>query len=44
MSLVEGRIAKNKPLRIATATERVCDVPHRDFISFSSRKTSLLIS
>ena len=43
-SLVEELIAKNKPFRIETASERNFDIPHRDFISFSTRKTSLFIS
>ncbi len=43
-SLVEELIAKNKPFRIETASERIFDIPHRDFISFSTRKTSLFIS
>jgi hypothetical protein len=44
VSLLEDLIAKNKPFRIETASGRVFDVPHRDFMSFSPRKTSLLIS
>jgi hypothetical protein len=42
-SLLEDLIAKNQPLRIETASGRVFDVRHRDFLSFSPRKTSLLI-
>ena len=37
-------IAKNKPFRVETASGRVFDIPHRDFVSFSPRKTSLIIS
>ena len=44
VSLLEDLIAKNKPFRIETAFGRVFDVPHRDFLSFSPKKTSLLIS
>jgi hypothetical protein len=44
VSLLEDLIAKNKPFRIETASGRVFDVPHRDFLSFSPKKTSLLIS
>ena len=44
VSLLEDLIAKNKPFRIETASGRVFDVPHRDFMSFTPRKTSLLIS
>ena len=40
-SLLEELIAKNKPFNIETAPGRV---PHRDFVSFSTSKTSLLIS
>jgi hypothetical protein len=41
---VEELIAKNKPLKIETASGRVFEVPHRDFVSFSTRKTLLIIS
>jgi hypothetical protein len=44
VSLLEDLISKNKPLRVETASGRVFDVPHRDFMSFSPRKTSLVIS
>jgi len=44
VSLLEDLIAKNKPFRIETDSGRVFDVPHRDFLSFSPKKTSLLIS
>ena len=44
VSLLEDLVAKNKPFRIETASGRVFDVPHRDFMSFSPRKTSLFIS
>ena len=43
-SLVEELISKNKPFKIETASGRVFVVPHRDFVSFSIRKTSLIIS
>jgi hypothetical protein len=43
VSLLEDLISKNKPFRIETASGRVFDVPHRDFVSFSPRKTSLFI-
>ena len=43
-SLVEELLGKNKPFKIETASGRVFEVPHRDFISFSTRKTSLIIS
>ena len=43
-SLVEELIAKNKPFKIETASGRVVEVPHRDFVSFSTGRTSLVIS
>jgi len=43
-SLIEELINKIKPFRIETAYGRVFKVPHRDFVSFSTRKTSLLVS
>jgi len=42
--LIEGLIEENKPFRIETAAGRVFEVPHRDFISFSARKTSLIVN
>lgn len=44
VSLLADVISKNKPFRIETASGRVFDVPYRDFLSFSPRKTSLFIS
>ena len=43
VSLLEDLISKNRPFRIETASGRIFDVPHRDFISFSPRKTTLSI-
>src|SRR5262249_13478155 len=43
-SLIEELITKNKPFTIETASGRVFEVPHRDFVSFSTRKTSLIVS
>ncbi len=43
-SLLEDLIVTNKPFRIETASGRIFDVPHRDFVSFSRRKSSLLIN
>lgn len=42
-SLLEDLIAKNKPFRIETASGRVFEIPHRDFISFSPKRTTLSI-
>jgi hypothetical protein len=43
-SLIEELITKNKPFKIETASGRIFEVPHRDFVSFSTRKTSLIVS
>ena len=42
--LIEDLIEKNKPFQIETASGRIFEVPHRDFIAFSSRNTSLVIN
>jgi hypothetical protein len=42
--LIQDLIEKNTPFRIETAAGRTFDVPHRDFISFSARKTSLVVN
>jgi len=42
-SLVEDLIAKNKPFQIETASGRVFNVPHRDFVNLTPRKTSMFI-
>lgn len=43
-SLIEDLLAKNKPFRIETASGRGFDVPHRDFLSFTPRKTSVVVT
>ena len=43
-NLIEELIEKNKPFRVETAAGCVFEVPHRDFVAFSARKTSLLIN
>lgn len=43
-SLLDDLIATNKPFRIETASGRIFEIPHRDFVSFSRKKTSLFIS
>jgi hypothetical protein len=43
-SLLEDLIARNKAFKIKTISGRVFEVPSRDFISFSTRKTSLIIA
>ena len=42
-TLLEDLMARNEPMRIETASGGIFDVPHRDFVSFSPKKTSLLI-
>ena len=42
--LIQDLIEKNHPFRIKTAAGRVFEVPHRNFISFSARKTSLVVN
>lgn len=42
-SLLEDLISRNRPFRIETASGRVFDVPHRDFVSFSPKRTSLAV-
>lgn len=43
-SLIEKLIEDNKPFRIETSSGRIFHVPHRDFVSFTPRKTSMIIS
>jgi hypothetical protein len=43
-ALLEDLISKNKPFRIETASGRIFDVPHRDFVSFSLKRTSLCVN
>lgn len=43
-SLIEDLIKENKPFQIETASGRIFDIPHRDFISFSRKKTAVIIS
>jgi hypothetical protein len=44
VSPLEELIASNKPFKIETASGRVFEVPHRDFVSFSTRKMALFLS
>jgi hypothetical protein len=43
-SLIEELITKNNPFIIETVSGRVFEVAHRDFVSFSTKKTSLIVS
>ncbi len=42
-SLLDDLISNNKPFRIETASGRAFEVAHRDFISFSPKRTSVSI-
>ena len=42
--LIQGLIERNQPFRIETAAGRIFDIPHRDFVSFSARKTALIVN
>jgi hypothetical protein len=42
-SLIEELILKNQPFLIETAAGRVFEVPHRDFINFSRKRTAISI-
>lgn len=43
-SLVQQMIERNRPFDIKTAAGDTYHVPHRDFISFSSKKTTVYVS
>jgi len=43
-SFVEKAIESNRPFVVKTAAGDVYEVPHRDFISFSAKRTTLIIS
>ena len=42
--LIQDLIEDNKPFRIETAAGRIFEIPHRDFVSFSARKKSLVVN
>ncbi|HEY3899779.1 MAG TPA: hypothetical protein VGM54_14260 [Chthoniobacter sp.] len=42
-SLIQDLISQNRPFRIETASGRGFDVPHRDFVSFSPKRTAISI-
>lgn len=42
-SLIQQLIDSNKPFEIATAAGEHFFIPHRDFVSFSLKRTSLLV-
>jgi hypothetical protein len=43
-SPLERLIDSNQPFRLETAAGRVFDIPHREFVSLSPRKTALFVS
>ena len=43
-TLIQDLIEKNIPFRVETAAGRTFEIPHRDFVAFSSRKTSLIVN
>ena len=44
VSVIEKAIESNRPLVIRTAGGDAYEVPHRDFISFSAKKTTVIVS
>ena len=43
-SFIERAIETNRPFVIKTAGDDVYEVPHRDFIAFSQKKTTVIVS
>lgn len=43
-TFLEELIESNQPFRVETAAGRVFEIPHRDFVSFSPKKTALIVS
>lgn len=41
--LLNDVIVSNKPFRIETASGRIFEVPHRDYVYFSPKRTSLFV-
>ena len=44
VEFVERAIESNRPFTIETAEGDTYEVPHRDFISFSAKKTTVIVS
>ena len=42
-SLLEDLIAANEPCRVETAAGRVFEIPHRNFVNLTPKKTALAI-
>ncbi len=43
-SIIEQVIETNGPFRIKTAAGDVYEVPHRDFVAFTARRTTLVVN
>lgn len=44
VSFVERALETNRPFVVKTASGKSYEVPHRDFVSFSGKRTTLIIS
>jgi len=42
--IIDQAIETNGPFRIKTASGDVYEVPHRDFVAFTARKTTLVVN
>ena len=42
-SMLDELISSNQPFRIETASGRIFEIPHRDFVAFSPKKTTLFV-
>ena len=42
--IIDQVIETNGPFRIKTASGDVYEIPHRDFIAFTARKTTLVVN
>src|SRR5947209_8841338 len=42
--LLNELINRNQPFQIETASGRIFDVPHRDFVAFTPKRTSLFVT
>ncbi len=43
-SLLQKAIESNQPFRIRTAAGDTFEVPHRDFISFTAKRTTVIVN
>ena len=44
VQFVQSALATNRPFVVKTASGKCYAVPHRDFLSFSGKRTALIIS